>query len=183
MVRGQGELIDTLPMSAVDFDHAISVVIDFLAEQKGIVDTGKIGIFGTSLGAYFAMRAAAKDKRIAAYVSLSGNFDGRGLLNLAPMLRRDMLRKFGLDDDQPNLQPNRLIPPLSTLKQAIAAPLLLIHGGKDHTAVVGELERIRAWAQGQTEVWFYENAEHICYSLFAEILPAMGDWLAGQLQV
>nr|VFJ52904.1 MAG: Alpha/beta hydrolase of unknown function (DUF1100) [Candidatus Kentron sp. FW] len=177
---GQGELVGKLRMSPTNFDNAISTVINFLAEQEGVANAKKIGMFAISLGAYFTLRAVAQDERIAACATLSGNFDGRGFLNLAPMVWKDMLRKFGYKGNE-TIHPDELIPPLSELDQTVTKPLLLIHGGTDNICVPEERNHIKAWAQGETEVWFYEDAEHICYSRFPEILPALGDWMAKRL--
>nr|VFJ75651.1 MAG: Lysophospholipase, alpha-beta hydrolase superfamily [Candidatus Kentron sp. FW] len=180
---GQGELIGKLAMRAADFDNAISAIIDFVVEQKQVINTKKIAIFGASLGAYFAMRSSVKDDRIIACVSLSGNLHGPGLLNLPPMARKDMLRKFGFTGtDESNVDPNDYIPPISALERKPEKPLLLIQGGKDNIVTVEEQKHLQEWIQGQmTEAWFYEDAEHVCYSHFPEILPAMGDWMAQRL--
>lgn len=50
--------------------HDVSRVIDYLAARNDI-ELGKIGLFGTSMGAAVAIQAAAIDKRIIAVVSES----------------------------------------------------------------------------------------------------------------
>ena len=175
---GQGEMVGKLSMNIADFDDAISIVIDFLAEQGDLVDRERIGILGVSLGGYLAMRSSVKDRRIAACIGLTGNFDGHCILNVAPKVQRDMLYGFGFGDGEPIPHPDEFIPPLSTLEQAITTPLLLIHGGKDHISTPDQLDKLRAWVRGPTDVWLYEDEGHVCYSRFGDILPAMGDWMA-----
>ena len=57
-----------------DYEVAVKAVVDFV-ETRGDLDTARIGLWGVSLGGYYAPRAAAFEKRIKACIALGGPFD------------------------------------------------------------------------------------------------------------
>ena len=70
---GQGEAEYGLRIRG-DYEHAVRSVVDFL-EQRDDLDAARIGLWGVSLGGYYAPRAAAFEKRVKACIALSGPFD------------------------------------------------------------------------------------------------------------
>jgi 2,6-dihydroxypseudooxynicotine hydrolase len=176
---GMGEVENILPMS-IDFETAVSAVIDFIYSQKGLIDTSKIGIFGFSLGGYLAARATAMDNRIAACICLSGFFDG-SVFNRLPIKDQQILaHKFRLDNIESLIAPDSPVT-LATLPQTIEQPLFIIHGNKDRRVPIEQVEQMQAWAKGKTRLWVLEDAEHICISRFNEVSPTIGDWMAEHL--
>jgi len=176
---GQGELAAESIMRG-DFETVIAAAIDFLACQSEQVDATRIGLFGVSLGGYMALRAAAMERRVTACISLSGPFDGSTTRNLAPRNQKVTARLFGFADVEQLIDPAGPLN-LATLPQAITQPLLLIHSTLDHIVPVAQVERIQAWAQGETELWLLEDVEHCCFSRAREVMPTAGDWMARQL--
>ncbi|MFH0988564.1 MAG: alpha/beta fold hydrolase [bacterium] len=114
--------------------HDLSTVIDFLTGRKDF-QAGKIGVFGTSMGAAIALQAAALDTRIEAIIAEAGFTDLRTitvdyqkriiklpwhfLRNLA-MIRSQRMAKFKA----------RLVTPLQAVKE-VHKPILFIHGTDD----------------------------------------------------
>ncbi|HHB93161.1 MAG TPA: alpha/beta fold hydrolase [Thioploca sp.] len=176
---GMGEIENTVPMR-IDFEIAVSAVIDFISQQKGL--TSKIGIFGFSLGAYLAARATAMDDRIAACISLSGFFDGTVFDKLPPKDQQIMANKFRLNSLEKLVAPDTSVT-LKNLPQAIKQPFFIIHGGGDVRVPMQQIERMQAWATGETRLWVLKDVEHICISRFNEVLPIMGDWMAEKLEI
>jgi 2,6-dihydroxypseudooxynicotine hydrolase len=177
---GQGEVADQSTMRG-DFETVIAAAIDFLARQGEPVDATRIGLCGVSLGGYMAMCAAALEKRVTACISLSGPFDGSTTRNLAPRNQKVTARLFGFDDVEQLIDPDGPIN-LAALPQAMTQPLFLIHGTLDHIVPTEQVERIRAWAQGETELWMLDGVEHCCFSRACEVMPTAGDWMARQLR-
>ena len=114
--------------------HDVSTVIDYLLKKKSI-RAGKIGIFGTSMGAAVAIQAAARDKRIAAVVSeacftdlrtISVDYQRRIIklpwhfLRDVAMSRSQKAAKFKARD----------VSPLKEV-QHIRTPMLFVHGAQD----------------------------------------------------
>ncbi|MFK5970140.1 MAG: alpha/beta fold hydrolase [Candidatus Marithrix sp.] len=176
---GMGEIENTMSMR-IDFEVAVSAVIDFILQQK--YPTSKIGVFGFSLGAYLAARATAMDDRIAACISLSGFFDGTVFDKLPPKDQQIMAHKFRLNGLEELIASDTSVT-LKDLPQAIKQPFFIIHGGEDIRVPMQQIEKMQAWATGETRLWVVEDAEHICMSRFNEVLPAMGDWMAEKLEV
>jgi pimeloyl-ACP methyl ester carboxylesterase len=67
---GQGESTYDLPLRH-DYEVAIRVVLDALAERTDL-DMDRVGVFGVSMGGYYAPRAAVFEPRLKAVVGLSG---------------------------------------------------------------------------------------------------------------
>ena len=66
---GQGEAEYDLPIEPA-YEKVAAAAVDYLATRAD-VDHGTIGLFGVSLGGYYAARAAAREKRLKAVVALS----------------------------------------------------------------------------------------------------------------
>ena len=57
-----------------DYEAAVKAVADYV-ETRGDLDGARLGMWGVSLGGYYAPRAAAFEKRIKACIALGGPFD------------------------------------------------------------------------------------------------------------
>src|SRR5262249_18996252 len=70
---GQGEAEYDFPIRG-DYEAAVKAVVDWL-EARSDIDAARIGLWGVSLGGYYAPRAAAFENRIKACIVLSGPYD------------------------------------------------------------------------------------------------------------
>ena len=75
---GQGEAEYELPIRG-DYEKPVGSVVDWL-ETRTDIDHSRIGLWGVSLGGYYAPRAAAFEKRVKACIALSGPYDWAGRL-------------------------------------------------------------------------------------------------------
>ena len=57
-----------------DYEVPVKAVIDFV-DKRPDLDPKRVGMWGVSLGGYYAPRAAAFDKRIRACIALGGPFN------------------------------------------------------------------------------------------------------------
>ncbi len=129
-------------------DEAVALsALDVLARRPE-VDADRIGVMGGSLGAFFALRTAARaGGRLRACLAYASPFDiGGGLRDAAPGIRQNLGWAIGaqgraLDE---RAQPFNLRAGL----EAIECPVGLIHGTLDHvcdfTATYEIARRIRA---------------------------------------
>ncbi len=79
---GQGEAQYDFPIRG-DYEVPVKAVLDYI-ETRGDLDASRIGMWGVSLGGYYAPRAAAFDGRIKACIALGGPFNwGANWDNLA----------------------------------------------------------------------------------------------------
>jgi 2,6-dihydroxypseudooxynicotine hydrolase len=70
---GQGEAEYDLPIRG-DYEAPVRSMVDWVAGRADL-DAGRIGLWDVSLGGYYAPRAAAYEKRIAACIGLAGPYD------------------------------------------------------------------------------------------------------------
>lgn len=114
--------------------HDVSTVIDYLYKRDDIV-VGKIGLFGTSMGAAVAIQAAALDDRISAVISEASFTDLRTISvdyqKRIIKLPWHFLRNIALNRAQKVARfKAREVSPLEDL-QKVKIPLCFIHGRED----------------------------------------------------
>ena len=69
---GQGESEYELPIEPA-YEKVATAAVDYLQDRAGL-DRERIGLFGVSLGGYYAARSAAYEKRLRAVVALAGPY-------------------------------------------------------------------------------------------------------------
>jgi hypothetical protein len=143
--------------------HDVTRIIDYL-ETRTDFTLGKVGIFGTSMGAAVAIQAAALDKRIVAVVAensfatLRSIFDDyqkrmiklpfHYLRNLV-IKRSEWLAKFKAND----------VSPLDLVRH-IHIPLLFIYGKEDHLINYKYSVMLYERTDEPKELFPIENAKH-----------------------
>src|SRR4051812_26465571 len=144
---GQGEAEYDLPIRG-DWSGPAQAFWDALSEQPE-VDESRLGIWGVSLGGYYAPRvAAALGERAKACVSLSGPFNFGDCWDQLPDLTKATLRvRSGAADDA---GARAVADTLSLEKHAadIVAPLLLVAGRPDPPIPRQQSGRLRRGAGG-----------------------------------
>ncbi len=114
--------------------HDVSMVIDYLKARKDF-RAGKIGLFGTSMGAAVALQAAAIDNRIAVVIAEASFTNLRTIFvdyqRRIIKLPWHFLRNFALTRSQriANFKA-RLVSPIEDVER-IHIPLLFVHGTND----------------------------------------------------
>ncbi|MEU2240981.1 alpha/beta fold hydrolase [Streptomyces sp. NPDC018338] len=116
---GQGVLAATTTF-VPDYERIVGRVVDALG-------VARVGIVGLSLGGYFAARAAALEPRVAAAATVSGPFR-LDWDELPPPVRDIMATRAGGADAAHEFVRHV---DLSALAPRIAAPLLVVDGGRD----------------------------------------------------
>lgn len=114
--------------------HDVSTVIDYLMSRKD-VQAGKIGLFGTSMGAAIALQAAAIDHRIAAIVAEASFTNLRTIMvdyqKRIIKLPWHFLRNVAMSRSQAIARfKAREVSPIEAVKQ-VHIPILFIHGTDD----------------------------------------------------
>ena len=84
---GQGEAEYDFPIRH-DYENVVAPVIDWVRANIAEVDGDRIGIWGISLGGYYAPRAAAFERRIRAAVANCGPYNWGALWEKLPELTR-----------------------------------------------------------------------------------------------
>jgi len=175
---GQGEAEFELPIEPA-YERVTSAVVDYL-EKRDDIDAGRIGMYGVSMGGYYAARSAAYEARLLATIALSGTY--RFDLEwdtLPPQTRATFERRSGSASPEEARKRAAAI----TLKEAvphITSPLLVVHGRRDRLVPPHHAEQLAARAPGAQLVMYPEGNHGITDQPFAS-RSMMADWLAYHL--
>ncbi len=89
---GQGEASQWLTIRP-DYEHVIAAAIDHL-ETRDDLDASRVGIYGMSLGGYYAPRAAAHEPRISACAGNCGPYDWGACFATLPQVTREAFQHY-----------------------------------------------------------------------------------------
>lgn len=176
---GQGEVSLRLP-ARPDYETAVEAVIDYL-ERRDDVDPERVAVYGSSLGGYYACRAAAFCRRLVAAVENSGPFDWGACFDRLPLVTR---RAFAHYSGAASLEEAGRRATEFTLRdvaEQIRVPLMVVQGGSDPLIPAEEGRRIAREANGPVTLLFVEEGEHSLNNLPYLASPAINDWLAARL--
>jgi 2,6-dihydroxypseudooxynicotine hydrolase len=160
------------------WEEPIAAAIDFL-QASGLVDAARVGIWGSSMGGFLALRATAFEPRIKAAVSSGGFFDFREYPNWPLSTQLNVLEDLGvatLGEARRYLEERCS---LAGVVEEIKVPYLVIHGARDELVSV---EEARLMAEGPGgEFVNFEDGFHTCTNHNATLVPLMCDWMAEKL--
>lgn len=176
---GQGESEYELPIEPA-YEKVATAAVDFLQDRTGL-DRERIGLFGVSLGGYYAARAAAYEKRLRAVVALAGpyRFD-LDWDELPEQTRATFQFRSGAKSEQEA----RAKAAELTLEQAagqIDTPLFVVGGARDRIIPAYHQERLAREVK-TAELEIYPDGSHGATNRAYESRSRMADWLAARLR-
>jgi dipeptidyl aminopeptidase/acylaminoacyl peptidase len=177
---GQGEAEYDLPIRG-DWSPVAEAVWDFVGAEPSL-DRARLGVWGVSLGGYYAPRvAAALGERARACVALAGPFNFGEYWDGLPELTRAtfQLRSGASDDDQARRIATTL--GLADVAADIVAPLLIVFGRQDRLIPWENAVRLRDAVSGPVELLMLEEGNHGCANVAPWHRPRTADWLAERL--
>lgn len=179
---GQGEAEYDLPLQG-DWEVPGSVVLDAVSAQEG-VDVQRLGVWGVSLGGYYAPRVASGDDRVRACVALAGPYDFGECWDQLPPLTREAfrVRSWSADEEQARQVAHTLS--LSGRTGSIRCPLLVVAGRRDRLIPWQHAERLVAEVNdsgGQATPLILEQGNHGCANVAAHHRQLTADWVAALL--
>jgi 2,6-dihydroxypseudooxynicotine hydrolase len=177
---GQGEAEYELPIRG-DYEVAVKSVVDWV-EKRGDVDAARIGLWGVSLGGYYAPRAAAFEKRVQACIALSGPYDWA---DLWPQLNPLTREAFRVRAKCATLEAAREHGASLTLKGAasnITCPLYIVAGKLDRIVPWQDAEKLAGEARGPVELLMIEDGNHVANNRAYRYRTQSADWMAGHLR-
>lgn len=179
---GQGETwLNGLHVTPDNYAEAGSAALDFLATEPA-VDGERIGVFGCSMGSYWAPTIAARDPRVKACAAAMGCFlDKHIIFNLAPpAFRKNFMEMSGIhDDDAFDAMAERMT--LARFAADIRCPTLLMHGEFDQLCPLSDARELMAMLGCPKELWVYENEFHPLGRQRGEMFAGAADWLRDRL--
>jgi dipeptidyl aminopeptidase/acylaminoacyl peptidase len=175
---GQGESEYELPIEPA-YEKVATAAVDFLRARQD-VDAERTGLFGVSLGGYYAARSAAYEKRLKAVVALAGpyrfEFDWD---ELPPQTRATFQARSGAK----SAAEARAKAAELTLEEAAAhieLPLLVVGGGRDTIVPAYHQERLASEVK-TAELVLYPDGGHGVTNRAYESRSRMADWLSAKL--
>ena len=143
--------------------HDTSTIINYL-QSRADLTVGKVGLFGSSMGAAVAIQVAALDKRVVAVVAESGFatlrtiFDDyqKRMIKLPWHYLRNMVIKRS--ERLAHFKANA-VSPLDAVRD-VHVPLFILHGTADDLIKYTYSEMLYANTEPPKELWLIEGAKH-----------------------
>jgi dipeptidyl aminopeptidase/acylaminoacyl peptidase len=165
-----------------DYEVAVAAVIDWL-ETRRDVDTDRIGMWGVSLGGYYAPRATAFEKRIKACIALGGPFEWAEAWDGLPELTREAFRVRSHCATPEDARRHGASLSLSDVASRITCPIFIMNGKLDRIVPWRDSERLARTVKGPVELMIIEDGNHIANNRAYRWRPTSADWMAAQLRV
>ena len=177
---GQGEGEYDFPIRG-DYEVAVKAVADFV-EMRRDLDAARIGLWGVSLGGYFAPRAAAFEKRIKACIALAGPYDWAEAWEGLPELTKDAFRVRSHCKTMEEAKRHAATLSLKGVAERISCPLFIMAGKLDRIIPWRHAERLAREAKGPVELLVIEDGNHVANNRTYRWRTQTADWMAEQLR-
>ena len=163
-----------------DYEVAIKAVLDYVG-SRGDLDAACAGLWGVSLGGYYAPRAAAFDQRIKACIALSGPFEWVEYFDKLPELTRNTFQVRSRSRTVAEARSRAATLTLKNVAKNITCPLFIVAGKQDGIVPWEEGERLAAAASGPVVRCFIEDGNHVANNRVYRWRAQSADWMARQL--
>ena len=176
---GQGEAEYELRIRG-DYEVPVKAVVDFV-QTRGDVDASRIGLWGVSLGGYYAPRAAAFEKRVRACISLSGPYDWADIWPSMNALTREAFRVRAKCPTSGAAETYGRNLTLKGVASHITCPLFVVAGKQDRIVPWQDGERLAREASGPVELLLIDDGNHVANNRGYRYRTQSADWMAAQL--
>jgi 2,6-dihydroxypseudooxynicotine hydrolase len=176
---GQGEAQYDFAIRG-DYEVPVKAVLDYIETRKDL-DTNRIGMWGVSLGGYYAPRAAAFDKRIKACIALGGPFNMGDAFDSLPDLTRETFRIRSHCKTRKEAHRNANTLSLEGVAQNITCPIFIVNGRQDRVIPAADAERLAREVNGPATLMMIEDGNHIANNRAYRWRPQSADWMKEQL--
>jgi dipeptidyl aminopeptidase/acylaminoacyl peptidase len=176
---GQGEAQYDFPIRG-DYEVPVKAVLDYIGTRRDL-DSVRIGMWGVSLGGYYAPRAAAFDKRIKACIALGGPFTMGLAWGGLPELTREAFRVRSHCKTDEDARQNALTLSLEGIAQNITCPIYIVNGRLDRLVPAADAERLAREVKGPVELMIVEDGNHIATNRAYRWRSQSADWMKEQL--
>jgi pimeloyl-ACP methyl ester carboxylesterase len=134
-----------------------------------------------SLGGYYAVRAAAFERRLRATIENCGPYNPGENFAQRPLISRETyiyrLKGATVEDAMNKLKQFNL----QGVAEKVGCPLLVIQGVRDRLVPAEQGKRIAAEAGSRAELWLFEDGNHVCNNIPYKHRPQQADWMRKHL--
>ena len=176
---GQGEAEYDFPIRG-NYETAVTAVVDCVMTRRD-VDTSRIGLWGVSLGGYYAPRAAAFETRLKACIALSGPYDFAEAWDGLPELTREAFRVRSHCATQADAKRNAATLSLKGVASRITCPMFIVTGKLDRVVPWQDAERLARDVKGPCELLIVEDGSHVANNRGYRWRLQSADWMAERL--
>jgi 2,6-dihydroxypseudooxynicotine hydrolase len=176
---GQGEGEYDFAIRA-DYEVAVEAVVDFV-ETRSDLNASRIGLWGVSLGGYYAPRAAAFEPRAKACIALAGPYDWGAAWDGLPELTREAFRVRSRCKTMEEAKRRAATLSLAGVAERISIPLFLVTGKRDRIIPWQHVERLAREAKGPVELLIIEDGNHVANNRAYRWRTQSADWMAERL--
>lgn len=176
---GQGEAEYDMAIRG-DYEVAVTAVVD-AAMTRDDIDTSRIGLWGVSMGGYYAPRAAAFEKRIKACIALAGPYDLGDCWAQIPDLTREAFRVRSHCATQEDAKRHAATLSLKGVARNITCPMFIVTGKRDRVIPWQDAERLARAVSGPAELMVIEDGNHVASNRTYRYRLQSADWMARQL--
>ena len=178
---GQGEAEYDMPIRD-DYENVVGPVIDWVRATLKDVDGERIGLWGISLGGYYAPRTIAFEKRIKAAIAVCGPYDWLALWDKLPDLTRHayIVRSHSKTEAEAKEKAAKIT--LKGLGSRIETPVYLVAGGLDRLTPPEDYEKIAKEIKGPCELLVIKDGNHVAHNRPYRYRPQTADWMARHLK-
>jgi dipeptidyl aminopeptidase/acylaminoacyl peptidase len=177
---GQGEAQYDFAIRG-DYEVPVRSVLDYIETRRDL-EASRIGMWGVSLGGYYAPRAAAFDKRIRACIALGGPFNWAEAWSGLPQLTREAFRVRSHCETQDQARKNAATLTLEGIAQNITCPIFIVNGRLDRIVPAADSERLAREVKGPVELMMIEDGNHIATNRAYRWRSQSADWMREQLR-
>lgn len=178
---GQGEAEYDLPIRG-DWEVPGAAIIDYLGAIDGI-DAQRIGIWGVSLGGYYAPRVASALDSVKACIALAGPYNFGAIWDELPALTRATFRVRSGTTTDDEARAHALGLSLENRAERITAPLQVVMGKQDRIIPWKHAQRLVDEVRGAVDFVLLDDGNHGCANVAHKHRYRSADWMAEQLGV
>ncbi len=164
-----------------DYEVAVKAVVDYVETRRDL-DTSRIGLWGVSLGGYYAPRAAAFEKRIKACIALGGPYDWEDNWDSLPELTREAFRVRSHCATQADAKRHALTLSLKGVAQNITCPIFVMTGKLDRLIPWQHAQRLANEVKGPCTFLLIEDGNHVANNRAYRWRMQSADWLVEALR-
>ncbi|MFM1814117.1 MAG: hypothetical protein RLZ98_812 [Pseudomonadota bacterium] len=176
---GQGEAEYDMPIR-YDYEGVVGPVIDWV-EKRGDLDGNRVGLWGISLGGYYAPRAVAFEKRIKAAVAVCGPYNWGKLWDKLPSLTRDAYVVRSHSKSEAEAAEKAYTLSLEGVAEKIECPMFVVAGGLDRLTPPEDMQKLAAEVKGPLELLTIPDGNHVGHNRPYMYRPQSADWMAEHL--